>query len=452
MSFRDLAGAPGVRSANWNGIVVAGNAGALSDLADSSGLVQTGTTASLSVSVINGAGYVRTPPTPTTNESVMVSSIIDQVNTAAGTTPDATLTVAGIPYAAYDVYCYTWNDATQPTRVGYVAVGGITNWIRNLDSGGVPSNDGSNYIEARTEGSPTTVAEIAQGNTVKFTGLQGSTLTMHFGAAGTNRIIDAESGAPRLKVAGLQIVEVETGPSVSAVEVQGADLVVRWASTAGASYAVSTTGSLQPPDWTVAASNLPATPPENTYTQPGFIAGQGFVRVEREVSPPLLEADFEAGPAGWTESGDSAGTRWELGAPDGFGPGTAHSGTTCWGTNLAGNYTLNADVTLRSPLIDLTGIDAATLSFWHYYDIEPGIGADLFFDYGTLRIVDAGGTELAVLIANIAGSNTSWQPVSYPLPPAARGQPVRLEFRLFSDELAADYAGWYLDDVRITTP
>lgn len=452
MTFRDLSGAPGARSANWNAVVVTGNSGSISDLADSTGLVRTGTTANLSVSVINGSTYVRTPPTPSTNESVMVSSIIDQINTPAGTTPDATLVVSGIPYASYDVYCYTWNDAGQPNRPAYFAVGGITNWIRNLNAGGIPSNDGSNYIEARTEGSPTTLAGVPQGNYVKFTGLRGSTLNMNFGAASTNRIADADSGAPRLKFSGLQIVEAVSGPSISAVEVQGADLVVRWASTVGAHYTVSTAGLLNPADWTVAATTLPATPPENAYTQTGFVVDQGFVRVEREVAPPLLDTDFESGAAGWTESGDSFGTQWQLGDPNGFGPGSAHSGSNCWGTNLSGNYTVLADVTLRSPLIDLTGISEATLSFRHYYDIEPSLGSDLFFDYAVLSVVDAGGNVLAVLMPNTAGHSTTWQPASFPLPPAALGQPVQLEFRLVSDDLAASYAGWYLDDVSITTP
>ena len=99
--------------------------------------------------------------------------------------------------------------------------------------------------------------------------------------------------------------------------------------------------------------------------------------------------DMEAGPGNWTLDGTN--NPWEWGAPT-TGPGAAFSGQYLWATNLHGNYPDNANASLVSPPIDLSGLSAAALQFTHWYSIERN------YDYGRVEITADGGatwTELA---------------------------------------------------------
>ena len=57
------------------------------------------------------------------------------------------------------------------------------------------------------------------------------------------------------------------------------------------------------------------------------------------------------------------------------------------------DYAVEAEIWLRSPVIDLTAVAGATLNFSHYVDIEEG------FDSGQIRLLDAdaANAELAIL-------------------------------------------------------
>ncbi len=63
----------------------------------------------------------------------------------------------------------------------------------------------------------------------------------------------------------------------------------------------------------------------------------------------------------------------------------------------------------------------------------------------------ADNSELAVLIDGVDGGSADWEEVSRPLPAAALGTTIILEFRFTSDEIS-NFAGWYLDDVEVTVP
>jgi hypothetical protein len=99
---------------------------------------------------------------------------------------------------------------------------------------------------------------------------------------------------------------------------------------------------------------------------------------------------------------------------------------------------------LRSPVIDLTGVLAADVSWYQAYDLEPG------YDYGRLSILD---TNLAVLAADLYEANgygaLSWAQRKATLPGAALDQPIILEFRLQADAFDPVGQGWYLDDVQV---
>ena len=96
---------------------------------------------------------------------------------------------------------------------------------------------------------------------------------------------------------------------------------------------------------------------------------------------------------------------------------------------------------------DLTTAAEATLIYWRFTDIEPD------FDSGSVAVLDASNdTVIATIAMGIDGLSAAWTEIRQPLPPAALGKTIKIEFRLqsddFEDELAFD--GFYVDDVQVT--
>lgn len=185
------------------------------------------------------------------------------------------------------------------------------------------------------------------------------------------------------------------------------------------------------------------------------VGGKLFARLGISGLPvSLLDADFEADNGGFTVS-TVGGTAWQYGAPNTTTPPegvvTAGNGGSakCWGTNLTGGYGANTDTSLRSPVIDLTGVAAASLSFAMAIDANTGHTI-------TVNVIDdATDTVIANVIpatGDINTSNADWAvigPVS--IPGAALGQAVRIEWR-FVGNGNDDYNGAYIDDVVVSGP
>jgi hypothetical protein len=175
--------------------------------------------------------------------------------------------------------------------------------------------------------------------------------------------------------------------------------------------------------------------------------------VAKTPAPPLFFDDFESGAPGWSISdlGDS-GTEWELGKPAN-GPGEAHSPTHAYGTGLVKDYGDYTDVYLVSPVIDLTGLDNARLEFWSYRDCEPMLEGE-FMDWCQIMILDEDGEYLLDdPIWLRGGEATQWRLEKGKIPTEALGQKIRLEFNFSSDggQDNGPQAGWFIDDVSITT-
>ena len=200
-----LAGAPGVRTANWNSFLLTGTS--LGTLVDNKGATVSG--ASLTFSPGN-ANYGNAG-SQTTNDVALFSGHHDKFDGS-----NASVTVAGIPYARYDVYFYVKDDTVD--RAGSVTIGSTTYYVSGPFGGniGQPASDGSGYIlssdtSASFVSGSTTVYDyttVDKGNYVKFTGLTGGTFTATYTAIATS------AAARRLKVAGFQIVD--TTPAGSA--------------------------------------------------------------------------------------------------------------------------------------------------------------------------------------------------------------------------------------------
>ena len=233
----------------------------------------------------------------------------------------------------------------------------------------------------------------------------------------------------------------------------GVNLEFTWNSFSGQQYAiVSTDDPVANPDptfWAVWQENIAATPPENvgTYTRPAD-PRRFFVLVEKE-APPFFVEDFESGQGGWTTGVNDANgqTTWELGSPlTSTGPLTGADGSDNAFTTNIGDYADNADIFLRSPVIDLTGagITSATLTMDHWRD------ADSFVDLFGVRILRA--SDLG-LLGDIDPDSTvvdpDWESFSEILPASAVGEEIVLEFWFTSDASADAFSGWSIDNVEI---
>ena len=240
------------------------------------------------------------------------------------------------------------------------------------------------------------------------------------------------------------------------------ELTISWEGKTGLLYNVrSETGlATEPGTWPIFSGleNLPADPSGTTSVSfPLPVELERFFVVEQFPAPPVavLEENFDGVgapnlPPGWTTGtgpGDTGTTAWELGAPSAVGPASARSAPNCVGTNLSAIYGVDTEIWLRTPEIDLTNAARATLSFEQFTDIEPQ------FDFGTVTVLDADDSELAVIETGIDGF-ADWTKFARALPAAAIGKSVKIEFRFEADDLPviSDFAGWYLDDILVTVP
>ena len=160
-------------------------------------------------------------------------------------------------------------------------------------------------------------------------------------------------------------------PVITGHDFADGQMTLTWQSVAGGTYAVERKGNLGD-TWAAIAEDLIATTTTTSYTDAAAPAAQAFYRVVGYAPAALFETGFEPGEdlSGWTEVITLGATQWEVGVPT-TGPGSAHTGVNVLATKLAGNYDLNQEVGYRSPIIDLTGRDSATLQFYHYYEFEP---------------------------------------------------------------------------------
>jgi hypothetical protein len=195
-------------------------------------------------------------------------------------------------------------------------------------------------------------------------------------------------------------------------------------------------------------------------TLPDSLAVNGmlFARLKVTITPPvtLLNEDFETDDGGFTFV-TAGGTPWTHGAPNspdgGGGAVTAGNGGSamCCGTNLVGGYTANTDASLRSPLIDLTGITAATLSFARVIDAPLNATPKHTLE---VNVIDATTEVKTTVIAPFEDpdlNTTPWETMSVPIPAEALGKSVYLEWR-FVGNGTDDYLGAYIDDVVVTAP
>jgi len=222
---------------------------------------------------------------------------------------------------------------------------------------------------------------------------------------------------------------------------------------------------------TFAGTPLPAaiSGPDGSYEIPGVpvdltglvVATAGTLAPDaREVTvtdpPPLVNfrlataEDFELpGGGGFTGTGD-----WEWGTPSYVEGPDAHSGLSCWGTNLDGDYSTD-NHRLTSPAYDLTDTSDPRLSFWHWFSIwgpYDGINVSISLDGTNYSVIEPVGgypdSYIYMLDGQPGWTNNSdgWVPAVFDLS-AYIGQTVR--FRFGFGIWAGGTPGWYIDDLAV---
>jgi len=151
--------------------------------------------------------------------------------------------------------------------------------------------------------------------------------------------------------------------------------------------------------------------------------------------------DFESDDGGYTHSG--AGDEWAHGTAAGVPVASCYSGTSCWGTDLVGDYGANSNQNLESPVINVPDVPGTIkLSFAHSYEVEG-----TFYDWVTMAF-DINGNGYETLFT-YTGSQThqDWEVLEVDIS-AARGGTVQFRWGVGSDA-TEHYAGYYIDDVRV---
>lgn len=160
---------------------------------------------------------------------------------------------------------------------------------------------------------------------------------------------------------------------------------------------------------------------------------------------------FEGDNGGWVGL-----MMWEWGTPSDYGPGGAHWGERCWGTNLDGPYGNNANSPLTTISYDLSEATSAAFNFYHYYDTEEGN------DGGNVKVSTDGGVTWALLSpqggypvasmswnqeAGYSGASEGWELAMFDLTEYL-GEQVMFRFRFGSDGSGTG-PGWYIDDAYL---
>ena len=194
-------------------------------------------------------------------------------------------------------------------------------------------------------------------------------------------------------------------------------------------------------------------------TSGGTGRGSGSVRYTVAVNPSPAVRTGTLSIDGWTFTVTQAGTRdrlfadniegdtrgWSVDDPWEQATIASRSGTYAWTDSPSGNYQHDQHVAIWSPVIDLTKVTSATLTFWHQYAFASGDSGNVW----VARPIEdrPGWWRTEEVIGRFTGTQTTWQQTSIDLSPFV-GESIRLSFQLVSDATeTAD--GWTIDDVAV---
>jgi len=241
-----------------------------------------------------------------------------------------------------------------------------------------------------------------------------------------------------------------------AVKASEGNLEISWDSEPGKLYnlrSATDPSEALPPEWAIFEGNrdITATPPKNFLILPLPDEASRLFVVEEFVAPPVVyfSDDLESGADGWeTLVNDENGTtEWILGMPAGStGPLTgANDSLNAFTTNL-GNYGPGANISLRSPSVDLSPATSAQLTFEAFRD------ADGLADTASIRFLrgdslDQLGAEVAIDMTTL---DTTYQLLTIPIQQEVLGQAeVIVEWNFQSDDSPDVFSGLTIDNIVI---
>lgn len=131
---------------------------------------------------------------------------------------------------------------------------------------------------------------------------------------------------------------------------------------------------------------------------------------------------------------------WTPDAPWAITTEQSNSPTNSWHDSPGGDYQLNQNITLVSPVIDLSGANETRLMFNHICDTESG------FDFGIVEISSDGNNWQEVYRCD---DQESWQAQQVDINGLDDVATAQIRFRLVTDDVVTD-EGWYLDDIEVT--
>ncbi len=164
------------------------------------------------------------------------------------------------------------------------------------------------------------------------------------------------------------------------------------------------------------------------------------------LTPPWSDT-VETNDIKWSViTAEESESAWARGQPG--GGETAHSGTNCWGSNLAGTPISQMESYLISPGVLLTGGNKATLRFWHNYDFMAR--GEYEFQLAAIEIITNVFTAPELLYQMPEDYSLGWEEMEIDLTPYL-GQVVYIVWYhfLFSFE-APPRPGWMVDDISIS--
>lgn len=206
------------------------------------------------------------------------------------------------------------------------------------------------------------------------------------------------------------------------------------------------TGSSQPPHFVITVD--PMCPTEHPVTfsisitaDQTLCADSGTIieKISNYVYEcPIYEELMDDNPGFAIDNTGTGG--WAFGVPS-VGPGTPHTGSSCYGTNLTGDYGDNGNFNLTWGPIDCSAIADTELTFWRWLQTESG------YDTCYVQVSNDNATWNNAWAGY--AMDTSWTDVTYDISDTADGEPqVWIRWRLTSDSNTTEY-GFYVDDVSI---
>ena len=168
----------------------------------------------------------------------------------------------------------------------------------------------------------------------------------------------------------------------------------------------------------------------------------------KAAAPPWFD-NLEGGAPGWSVVPDpsfGSDINWTLGTPNNPLVTRAYSGTNAWGSDLNGSQDFFlASSYLYSPVIDLSGLTSATLTFYDACNFSE------IYEDGVVYVSTSSSTPPGNLpmAADLTGAVDIWDQETVDLTPWV-GKTIQVVFYYEGIEFGQEVYGWTLDDISIT--